>query len=380
MTTIMHLIDTTGPGGAEDVFITLADQLRHHQLDSLVVIRGEGYVADTLRARGLEPVIIPAKGSFNVKLVWRLARLVLKHRVSLIQSHLLGSNVYAAITGLVTGTPVVATYHGMVDVAPDERFRRLKRTMMKWGIKRYVAVSDSLSQRIQQLGLLDAIRTRVIYNGIDVAAYAIEPSNALREQLQIPVDSLLIGALGNIRQPKRYDVLLDALAKCHGERPVVLAIAGDPKAKLIDALKQQAKDLGLEQVHFLGFVSDTPAYLAGLDLFVLCSDSEGFSISTIEALACGLPMVLTRCGGPEEIIGDSRELAHFASPADSDDLAAKLTQAMQAIDKGETRSAAARAWVTQRFSMEAMLAGYLSVYRELGVDCQVPQLTAEEGR
>ena len=90
---IMHLIDTTGPGGAEDVFITLADKIRGLNTDSIAVIRGEGYVAKQLRAKGIEPIIIDSKGSFNVGFIKALCQLIKQHNIGLIQSHLLGSNV-----------------------------------------------------------------------------------------------------------------------------------------------------------------------------------------------------------------------------------------------------------------------------------------------
>jgi len=145
---ILHLIDTTGPGGAETVFIQLADKMRDKGFDSIVVIPGPGWVCDELVRRGLKPYVIPAKGGFAFGFLYQLVKLIKKHRVKLIQSHLLGSNVYAAMAGLITGVPVVATYHGMVDVSPNERFRSLKNRVMHWGIKHYVAVSQQLMDSI----------------------------------------------------------------------------------------------------------------------------------------------------------------------------------------------------------------------------------------
>jgi len=136
--TILHLIDTTGPGGAETVFIQLADKLRVRGFRSIVVIPGPGWVQEELIKRSIDPYIIPAKGSFTFGFLCKLIRLVKKNQVSLIQSHLLGSNVYAAMAGLITGVPVVATYHGMVDVNPNERFKAMKNKVMQWGIKHYV--------------------------------------------------------------------------------------------------------------------------------------------------------------------------------------------------------------------------------------------------
>ncbi|NOZ37676.1 MAG: glycosyltransferase, partial [Gammaproteobacteria bacterium] len=173
--TILHLIDSTGPGGAETVFIQLADKMRDRGFDSVVVIPGQGWVYDALVRRGLKPYVVPAKGSFAFGFLYQLVKLIKKHRIKLIQSHLLGSNVYAAMAGLITGVPVVATYHGMVDVSPNERFRSLKNKVMHWGIKHYVAVSQQLMDNIRDQKLLDVNKASVIYNGVDLARFEVPP-------------------------------------------------------------------------------------------------------------------------------------------------------------------------------------------------------------
>ena len=65
--TILHTIDTTGPGGAETVFIDLATRLPKEKYRSVVVIRGKGWVYEELCRRGVKPVLLDAKGSFNLR-------------------------------------------------------------------------------------------------------------------------------------------------------------------------------------------------------------------------------------------------------------------------------------------------------------------------
>jgi glycosyltransferase involved in cell wall biosynthesis len=203
--TILHVIDTTGPGGAETVFIQLADQLRQRGYRAVVVIRGPGWVHDQLVARGLQAHVIDAKGSFNWRFLRALLRLIRKERVDLIQSHLLGSNVYCAMAGLLARKPVIATFHGMVDVGPRERFRAFKLWVLNRGVARFVAVSNSLRDAIAREGLLDAARCEIIYNGIDLGRYGRRHERALHQRLALPDGAVLIGSLGNIRPAKGYD-------------------------------------------------------------------------------------------------------------------------------------------------------------------------------
>ncbi|AXR07336.1 glycosyltransferase [Salinimonas sediminis] len=362
---ILHLIDTTGPGGAEDVFITLADKIRSQTTDSIAVIRGEGYVANTLRKRGIEPVIIDSKGSFNVGFIRQLCQLIKKHNIGLIQSHLLGSNVYASIVGLITRTPVIATYHGMVDVSPNERFKGLKLWFMRNGIARFVAVSRSLQHKIQEHKLLVPERTSVIYNGIDVASYKPQRVNRLKQALNLDPDTYLLGALGNVRKSKRYDLLVAAVAQANAALPaqgakLAVVIAGDPKASLKVHLDEQMQKLGVTNIHFIGFIDDTAEYLQNLDGFILSSDAEGFSISTIEAMASGLPVIATKCGGPQEIIQNQAQATLVEIDASA--LAHAIIHNIESYQPGAVNQQAIER-VSSAFSQQAMVAAYAALYK-----------------
>jgi hypothetical protein len=111
MKTVLHVIDTTGPGGAETVFIDLATRLPKDRYRPVVLIRGKGWVYEELRRRGVEPVILDARGSFNWRFLLALYRLIRRERVDLVQSHLLGSNVYCALAGWLARVPVVLSGH-----------------------------------------------------------------------------------------------------------------------------------------------------------------------------------------------------------------------------------------------------------------------------
>lgn len=362
--TILHLIDTTGPGGAETVFIQLADNMRKRGFSSIVVIHGPGWVHEELKRRGIDPYIIPAKGSFAFGFLYQLVRLIRKNRVKLIQSHLLGSNVYAAMAGNLTRVPVVATYHGMVDVNPNERFKKLKRKVMQWGIKRYVAVSQNLLKNIREQKLLDMNNASVIYNGVDLIRFKTSINRNLKESLGLPENTILVGCLGNIRPAKAYNVLIDAAGLLIPKYSNVhFIIAGHKEVPLMEKLNSQIEQLNLqEHFHFLGFIQESTEVLQQMDMFALSSLSEGFSIATIEAMAAGLPVVVTRCGGPEEII-TSGENGLMVEPDNPADIAKALAKYIKSPELREKMAAAGRARAEAVFSLEHMLDQYENEYR-----------------
>ncbi|KZZ40082.1 hypothetical protein A3758_09390 [Oleiphilus sp. HI0118] len=307
ITTILHVIDTTGPGGAETVFINLADGLRDKGFRSIALIRGKGWVYEELQRRNIETVILDCKGSFNIRFLLKLCALIKKERVDIIQSHLLGSNIYCAMAGLLARKPVFATFHGAVDVSKTERFLKLKAWILNKGVTKFIAVSKGLLEEIRQSGLLNADKAVVIYNGIDTSKYYKRDSEAIRSSLGLDKYAILVGSLGNIRPAKAYDVLIKAAAIVIKENPHFhFVIAGDTnKEPLMSELKQLMNQLKvINNVHFIGFQDNSAEFLGQMDIFLLTSSSEGFSIATIEALATGLPVVATKCGGPEEILAD----------------------------------------------------------------------------
>lgn len=304
MKTILHIIDTTGPGGAETVFIELATRLPKDKYRSVVVIRGKGWVYEELCRRGIEPILLDNKGSFNWRHLKTLIKLIRNEKVDLIQSHLLGANVYCTLAGLLTRRPVVATFHGSVDIGEKERLKRLKFAAINTGASRIVAVSGNLREDIVRRTPLRAEKTEIIYNGIRTEEYQRSCSNSLREKFGWTDNEFIIGSLGNIRPTKGYDILLQAAALLNGgDNSFRFVIVGQrDRDGLYEKLLDLRNELGLgDSVQFLGFLDEPTDFLSNLDLFVSSSISEGLPLSAIQAMAAHMPLLATRCGGYEEL-------------------------------------------------------------------------------
>jgi glycosyltransferase involved in cell wall biosynthesis len=363
MKTILHVIDSIEPGGAETVFVQLADEFRKRGNRCLVVVSGPGWSFDELERRGFEPIAINAKGTFNIPLLRGLLRIIRDERVDLIQSHLLGSNVYCALAGLIARKPVVATFHGMVDVSPNERLRRAKFWIMNLGVTRFVAVSARLRDAIAEERLLNPRKTSVIYNGVELARYASPAKGDLRSRLGLPAGAIVAASLGNLHPAKGYEYLIRAARLVVERRPEVhFVVGGAIKPQLFEELEAEIARLDISRnVHFVGFVADSPGFLAQADLFILPSISEGFSIVTLEAMASRLPCIITRCGGPEEIVTDGSDARLIFSASEG----AICEAVLELLGDASLRERLARcAWQTveKRFSTESMIAQYQALY------------------
>ncbi len=364
MITILHVIDTWGPGGAETVCVELAAGLRNGRFRARTAVVREGWVHDALAARRLDPAVLElGRGPIDWRFLRGLIRECRRHRVHVIQSHLLTANLYSVLAGRLLGIPVVATFHGTVDVAPDDRWARLKLRIINAGAARLVFVSESLRAHFHGGDTVPGTRAVVVHNGVDPEAFRPAPNHALRSELGLPEGTVLVGALGNVRVSKGYDELLRVAARLRASHPALrFVVAGRSSPALMDRLLAQRAALGVEdRVHFLGFRDDPAAVLNGLDVYLSTSVSEGFSLTTVQAMAAALPVVATRSGGPEEIVTDAHDglLVPVGDTAAIADALARL-----AADPAlRTRlGQAGRATVLARFTLERMVSAYADLY------------------
>lgn len=360
-TTILHLIDTTGPGGAETVFTELADKYNADGWRSIAMVRGPGWVADRLQQLGVEVVVEDCKGSFNFGFLGALLRCIKTRQVDLIHSHLLGSNVYASMAGAITRTPVICTFHGSVDISASERFRKIKFGLIR-NFSSVVAVSHDLRASIAQQLSLPLNGVELIPNAIDCQAFADAKPATYREDLRIPAETPILGALGNIRAAKAYHVAIQAIAELRNQgQDVVMLIAGHPKEPLHSELLALRDNLGLcNHVHFVGFVADPGAFLASLNVFVLSSDSEGHPLALTQAMATGLPIVATRCGVENLIDERMAWLTERNSPAA---LAQGISDALLSQHCAHARGKRAQEEAFAKYGSEKMHSRYEALYR-----------------
>jgi len=362
MINILHTIDTTGPGGAETVFIELLSRLDKSKYKATVVIRGRGWVHDELCRRGFSPYIVNAKGSFNLKYLFSLIKIIRRERIDVVQSHLLGSNVYCCLAGWLTKTPVIATFHGVVDLE-NERMINLKIRIVNHLARNIVPVSEQLKNLLLDYKFVTLNKLKVIYNGVYTNNFQSKKSNVIRKELDFSESDIIIGSIGNIRAPKGYEDLIQAAYIVAKKKPKIkFVVVGENKNTLYEALLKRRDDLGLENnVYFLGFRSNVAEILNSIDLYLLSSTSEGCSISTIEAMASGVPIIVTKCGGLEEMVSDQHDalIVGIRAPAEIAEAILKLTEDNSLRTKITNN---ALKTVNSRFTLDAMLDAYKALY------------------
>ncbi len=363
MINILHTIDTAGPGGAETVFLNLVKGLERDNVNSTVAIPGKGWVYDELVINGFNPIFLSSSGSFSFRYLFQIIIIIKRYRINLIQSHLIGSNVYCSLAGMLCRVPVISTFHGFVDMDKGDKLFKMRFFIINQGSKKIVFVSERLKEYfIKEYNILPD-KAITIYNGIDLQAYQKGKEYILRKELGLDSGHILIGSIGNIREAKGYDYLLKAAAIVIKKHPNSrFVIAGEGSGPLFNKLLELRTALALdEKVYFLGFRNDVPDVLNSLYVFVLPSTSEGFSIVTLEAMACKIPIVVTKSGGPEEVMSDTCGL--LVTSCNEKELADAIIKVVEndTMKKEFTRNA--YNIINKKFNLNVMIDEYAKIYK-----------------
>lgn len=364
---VIQFIESGGPGGAEHVMLSLASGLMAREHSVKVIAPYDGYVAARCRDLKIPCLVLDSRRHRDVTLVQRLRRAFMDSCADVIHAHGLDAGVYASLAGIAVG-PVVATLHGAVELCKGGPFRlRAKKWILRWTGCTLVAVSNALRSQVVTRGLARGPKILTIHNGVDFESFArVRWDESLRSCLQIPASTPVVGTVANARQEKGYDRFLQAAVRIVGARPDArFVIAGRLSENQEARIKKRVAELGLEQcVRLLGFRADIQRVYDMMDVFVLASDSEGFSLATVEAMALGKPVVVTRCGGPEEIIEDG-ETGLLVDLDGGEPIADRVLWLLEHPAAARRISERATESVRKRFDIIRMVGAYESLYDQL---------------
>jgi glycosyltransferase involved in cell wall biosynthesis len=167
-----------------------------------------------------------------------------------------------------------------------------------------ICVSDALRHSLLKDFGFPAGRVKTIHNGVSISEFvpSDDCGSDVRERLGCGQDEFVLVCVARLSEQKRIDVLLEALARVLREGfGCKCIIVGDGPGR--NQLREQARSIGLSgHVFFEGFHEDVRPYLQAGSAFILTSDTEGLPLSILEAMACGLPSIVTDVGGNAELI------------------------------------------------------------------------------
>ncbi len=360
---ILHVVDSLERAGLERVVTDLAivQQRNDCEVEIFSIKEPRGFITE-LEAAGIPVLRGDKRRSADFGTLRRLRRAFAGRDIVHAHNFMPGYYAAAASLGLFRGPCLVNTCHDMG--------RRLENPKLRWifawalrRTQRVAMVGPQVFEHYVDSGLVARERAETIINGVKFESFVQGEAvrNAARARLGLPADALVLGCVGRLVPIKNHRVLIELLPRLVREFPTLrLVILGG--GVLREGLAAQAQALGVaDRLMLAGEHAVVSELLPAFDVFTLPSETEGLSIALLEAAAMGLPIVATAVGGNPEIIQNGKT-GLLVPPGDADALATALEALLRDPARGASLGDAAREWVRQNASIEAMHTAYMNFY------------------
>ena len=360
---IGHFIETGIAGGAEQVMIDLARYTTetHPDFSPVILHFDHPWIREHCERHGIEDQVIPFQRNFKSTLrlplfALEFSRWLRQQRIDLLHSHLFGPITGGALSARVAGIPHVGTLHDVYMVEEKPVRRHLLRLANLLGTQLVTVSRDMEAFYRDQCGL-NAKSLQTIYNGLDVSSY---PATF---RPRAPQSRLTIICVGRLIKLKNVDRVIEAVAELSKTFPIALRILGEgPELESLQQIAGKAADAGV--VSFEGVQSNVAQWLADSDVFVQFSSTEGLSRSVLEAVASGLPAVVSDVGGNREMVHDSVN-GFLVASNDLTGLKQALSKLLENSDLREQFGQAGMAIARRTFSRETCNNAYIELYKRL---------------
>lgn len=355
---VLELIRTAS-GGMKQHYISLAKGLKGAGFEVLAACNFDATTMEELRDEGIKvcPFHLPGEIQPHMDAIRavEIANMIVKHGVDVLHCHGFKAGVVGRVGAILAGCPKVYTVHNSV----LSSFHGMRRTMLSKIEKALtrrtegiVAVSNALKLELERECGIPGDKVTVIYNGISLPL--VGKGQNVRRRLGIKPEAVVVGSVARLIPSKGIHYLLDAipLIKNCCENVCFMIVGDGPYER---ALKMRTEDLGIEDdVIFTGYVTPVWDYLDAMDVFVLPSLSEGLSVSILEAMAMGKPVIASSVGGIPEIITHGKN-GYLVPPGDPAALACAIICLIKNAHLRESLACKGRERVMTHFLVEKMV-------------------------
>jgi glycosyltransferase involved in cell wall biosynthesis len=361
---VLQVVLSLTPGGTERLVLEICRRIAPEFRATVCCLDDEGAWATDLRSEGVEVIALRRQPGFRPDVGRRIAQVAADRGIRLAHCHQYSPFVYGRIAAWrMPALKLVYTEHGRLSDAPPSWKRRLVNPLLSRFDGTAVAVSHELREYMITARFASR-RLEVIHNGIEAGRLPSADERAIaRRHLGIHDSRFVAMTVARLDPVKDLVGMLDAFAKVRVHLPEAkLVIVGDGPER--ERIEQRAAKADLKgSIVITGYRSNVRALLPAADAYACSSISEGVSITILEAMAAGLPVVATRVGGTPEVLPDGA--GGTLVPARAPD---KLAAALLALARDPGRrtllGVEARRRVETAFTIDRMVAEYARLYRQ----------------
>lgn len=367
---VAHVIYSLDYGGLENGLVNLLNRIPTDQYHhAIVCLTDYSDFSNRITNPNVSLYALHKSEGKDIGIYYKLWKLFRRLRPDIVHTRNLTA-LEGAVVAWMAGVPVrIHGEHGRDshDIDGTNKKYLLLRRMCQPFIDKYIPLSKDLENWLKNIVKVPERKISQIYNGVDNDRFMALNDDQDKVQLGdfLKSDRFVIGTVGRIQEVKDQLTLVKSIHELIDRDPsyrtrLLLAIIGDgPMKKELESLVDSLDLQGL--VWLAGARNDIPELLREFDLFVLPSKAEGISNTILEAMSCGLPVVATEVGGNPELVvnGQTGELVPSEDPSS---MADAIEHYINDAEKIVLHGKEGRKRVEDKFSMKAMVNGYLSIY------------------
>ena len=367
---ILHVVEAFGVGGGVETGVgNLIERMDSNRFEH--VLCGVFRLGPHIQRYPSDRVQLISLGQHMRR--WSTQVVPLIHAIRELQPHIVHSRNWGALEAVIAGRwarscAIIHSEHGVEADPSTEPFRRRWFRRLTFGFAdRVFAVSHQLRRMLVARTGFPQSKINVIHNGVDTNRFRRTESarQQYRAALEISSDDFCIGCVGRLNRIKDYPTILRAVELLSQSCPswqLFIVGEGSELPALNEFVSSRPRLAG--RVRFLGASNRVPEFLAAMDTYVLPSICEGISNSLLEAMATGLPVVLTDTGGNPEVVVDGDSGLLFPV-GDCQALAGQLALLYgNPVIRDRVGSRACRR-VHESFSLDSMVRKYDEMYTGL---------------
>ncbi|MFS0576482.1 glycosyltransferase [Sporosarcina sp. 179-K 3D1 HS] len=356
---VLHIIPTLESGGAEKMLVDIAEEMKDAgvSVEILVLSRNHDFYGEKLKELNIPTHYSPVDRVYHPLQMFQVAK-HLKRKFDVVHAHLFAPQLYTACMKGLTGrrTAYITTEHNTYNRRREKRYFKLLDRWMYHQYAKIIANTEGTKEELVRYLPGTARKTVVVHNGIylkryrdaePLPRYTLAPTYREKDKLVVMVAAM--------REQKDYETVIRASKLLPDHYHILFVGTGERCAEVM----AYAKEHGSRNIHFLGRRDDVPSILKSCDIFVLSSHWEGFGLVAVEAMAAGLPVVVSDVPGLRDVVDGA---GFLFKGGDEEDLTEKMLDV--SLKPATAQHERARHVQLARFSIEQMVARYLELYKE----------------
>ena len=368
-TKILQLRSSVGFFGAENVIAELSKQLSEYGYHTIIGVLENSKsphieLAKVAEQYNLETKIFKCTGQFDFSTAISIRTFIKEQDIDIIHSHGYKANFYALLATLIKNVSLIATCHPWIKINLKVKIYSWFDKLLLNRFNRIVVISEEIKQDILKSGVSEN-KVTVIDNGIDISRFSNKhKSNDFLKEYNIKPAKKIIGTIGRLSEEKGQKFFIEAAKVLLEKYPdLFFMIVGDGPLK--EELQTKALHYRIQDhLIFTGISDNIPKILAGMDIFVLPSLTEGLPMVLLEAMAAKKPIIATDVGAIPRVISD-RKSGHLIKPGNTNELIEALTILLN--DQSYTSRIAQNGYETaiNKYSAKEMTKKYVEIYEQL---------------